>query len=42
MARSKRKNGSGTRLQVGAGVLSAACAIDTRLVKGRFGAPAAA
>src|SRR2546425_5399662 len=37
MARSKRKNGSGTRLQIGAGVLSAARAIDTRLVKGRLG-----
>ena len=37
MARSKRKNGSGTRLRVGAGVLSAARAIDTRLVKGRLG-----
>jgi hypothetical protein len=36
MARSKRKNGSGTRLQIGAGVLSAARAIDTRLVKGRL------
>ena len=28
MARSKRKNGSGTRLQIGAGVLSAARAIS--------------
>ena len=37
MARSKRKNGSGTRLRVGAGVLSAARAIDTRLVKARLG-----
>ena len=37
MARSKRKNGSGTRLQIGAGVLSAARAIDTRPVKGRLG-----
>ena len=37
MALSKRKNGSGTRLQIGAGVLSAARAIDTQLVKGRLG-----